>query len=449
MATPITADGTDTLSSSLDYYLDGTQTPSATPDQLAFSRSPPPQLSPKIYNVNGDLYDEQEQEGYSAFPSEEEIEALRASGRPTIVISDEALNSTPGLLTAATPAETPLSPFQKYRGWLSAVVAPLEEFIDEAVDPRDHYLDLREIAEGESGSVYAATLNPDTAHKLRLPPLVKAKDNDDIVNRRITLVAIKSVAIVPAGSPKLVDLQRELSLMKGLGHENVLGMDGVYVDLVEDSLWVRMELMERSLADIVGLIGGGFMLQDRMIARFASDVLHALVFLQEHNIVHRDVRSDNLLLNKHGVLKLADFSNAIQVTKENPNRAENVGVVFWQAPEVRRHAGFRSYLPPPYNALKVDVWSLGATVWEMAQTQPPFYDTGVLADHWPPVDQPSLYSPAFHDFLRKTSEPASSRPRPMDLMKHSFINNACGRLVIVQLLSQCLNIESQQSEEES
>lgn len=272
MATPITADGTDTLSSSLDYYLDGTQTPSATPDQLAFSRSPSPQLSPKIYSVNGDLYDEQEQEGYSAFPSEEEIEALRASGRPTIVISDEALNSTPGLLTAATPAETPLSPFQKYRGWLSAVVAPLEEFIDEAVDPRDHYLDLREIAEGESGSVYAATLNPDTAHKLRLPPLVKAKDNDDIVNRRITLVAIKSVAIVPAGSPKLVDLQRELSLMKGLGHENVLGMDGVYVDLVEDSLWVRMELMERSLADIVGLIGGGFMLQDRMIARFASDV---------------------------------------------------------------------------------------------------------------------------------------------------------------------------------
>lgn len=75
---------------------------------------------------------------------------------------------------------------------------------------------------------------------------------------------------------------------------------------------------------------------------------------------------------------------------------------------------------PPYNALKVDVWSLGATVWEMAQTQPPFYDTGVLADHWPPVDQPSLYSPAFHDFLRKTSEPASSRPRPMDLMKVCF-----------------------------
>jgi len=49
-------------------------------------------------------------------------------------------------------------------------------------------------------------------------------------------------------------------------------MDGVYVDLVEDSLWVRMELMERSLADIIGLVGNGLQLQERTIARFASDV---------------------------------------------------------------------------------------------------------------------------------------------------------------------------------
>ncbi|KAJ3515008.1 hypothetical protein NLJ89_g2036 [Agrocybe chaxingu] len=226
--------------------------------------------------------------------------------------------------------------------------------------------------------------------------------------------------------------------MRGLGHENVLGMDGVYVDLVEDSLWVRMELMERSLADIIGLVGNGLMLQDRMIARFASDVLHALDFLLKHNIAHRDVRSDNLLLNKHGVLKLADFSNAVQVTQQSPMRSDIVGVAFWQAPEVRR---------PPYNALKVDVWSLGATVWEMAQTEPPFAETQQLAERWPPLRQPELYSPAFHDFLRKCSEPAVSRPGAAELFKSSFINNACGRQVIVQLLSQCMAIEGSLQEE--
>ncbi|KAF8966927.1 kinase-like protein [Flammula alnicola] len=340
----------------------------------------------------------------------------------------------PLITSYTTPgSSTPLSPFQRYRGWLSAVVAPLEEFIDESVDPRDHYLDLKEIAEGDSGSVFASVLNPATAHKLRLPPLVKAKDADEIMAGRPVLVAIKSVAIVPSGSPKLVDLQKELTLMRGLGHDNVLGMDGVYVDLVEDSLWVRMELMERSLADIIGLVGDGLQLQERTIARFASDVLCALEYLQKHNIAHRDVRSDNLLLNKHGVLKLADFSNAVQVTRESPMRSDVVGVPFWQAPEVRK---------PPYDALKVDVWSLGATVWEMAQQDPPFADTQQFADRWPPLRQPELFSPAFHDFLRKCSEPAAVRPSPSDLLKSSLIvHKACGRQVVVLLLSQCMAIE--------
>ncbi|KAF8176288.1 kinase-like domain-containing protein [Pholiota molesta] len=357
--------------------------------------------------------------------------------RPTIIISDAPLSgggNMPLTTSMSTPGtSTPLSPFQRYRGWLSTVVAPLEEFIDEAVDPREHYLDMKEIAEGESGSVFAAVLNPETAAKLRLPPLVKAKDADEIMAGRTVLVAIKSVAIVPSGSPKLVDLRRELTLMRGLWHDNVLGMDGVYVDLQEDSLWVRMELMERSLADIISLVGDGLQLQERTIARFTSDVLCALEYLQRHNIAHRDVRSDNLLLDKHGVLKLADFSNAVQVTRESPMRSDIVGVAYWQAPEVRK---------PPYDALKVDVWSLGATVWEMAQQDPPFVDSQQLADRWPPLRQPELFSPAFHEFLRKCSEPAAVRPNPSELLKSSLVvHKACGRQVIVLLLSQCMAIE--------
>ncbi|CAA7262091.1 unnamed protein product [Cyclocybe aegerita] len=449
LTTPTTTDGG--VASPLLYYLDGAQTPSPTPDKISFGQQPLPPLPRRLPVINDrhNEYVEEEDDDYEPYPDEETMQAVLAANggappRPTIVINDAPPSARPPIATATTATSstnaTPLSPFQRYRGWLSAVVAPLEEFIDETVDPRDHYLDLTEIAEGESGSVFAAVLNPVNAGKLRLPPLVKAQDAEELVNNPdgIRLVAIKSVAIVPSGSPKLVDLQKELSLMRGLSHENVLGMDGVYVDLVEDSLWVRMELMERSLADIIGLVGNGLMLQDRMIARFASDVLHALDFLLKHNIAHRDVRSDNLLLNKHGVLKLADFSNAVQVTQHSPMRSDIVGVAFWQAPEVRR---------PPYNTLKVDVWSLGATVWEMAQTEPPFAETQQLAERWPPLRQPELYSPAFHDFLRKCSEPVSLRPGPTELFKSSFINNACGRQVIVQLLSQCMAIEGSLQEE--
>ncbi|KAH9476995.1 Serine/threonine-protein kinase pakC [Psilocybe cubensis] len=456
--TPTTDGG---IASPLLYYLDGAHTPSPTPDKVSFapgqqqvpSSLPPPPSSSWNRDAAHAYDDEDDEVEFAGFPDEEtmEAEALAAAAaasaiapspgaasRPTIVISDEPISShgttMPVSSAGITPeTATPLSPFQQYRGWLSDVVAPLEEFIDEAVDPRDHYLDLTEIAEGESGSVFAALLNPATAHKLRLPPLIKAQDAEAVRAGQPVMVAIKSVAIVPSGSPKLVDLQRELSLMRGLGHENVLGMDGVYVDLVEDSLWVRMELMERSLADIIALVGDGLQLQERTIARFASDVLCALEFLQKHHIAHRDVRSDNLLLNKNGVLKLADFSNAVQVAPGKSMLSDPAGVVFWQAPEVRR---------PPYDALKVDVWSLGATVWEMAQQDPPFADTKQLADRWPPLRQPELYSPAFHEFLRRCSEPAAARPSPSELLKSSFIvHKACGRHVIVLLLSQCMAIE--------
>ena len=301
---PTPATDSASLVSPLMYYLDGAQTPSPT-DKMAFKALPltpavamPQSSRTKAKNEDGvnsyaSIYspgsDDEEGDVPFTYPDETTVEAVRASmaaaaavsaPRPTIVINDEPLSST-SLTASTTMGTAPLSPFQQYRGWLSAVVAPLEEFIDETVDPRNHYLDLTEIAEGESGSVYSACLNPLTASKLRLPPAIKAKDAEDMSQHpeQIKLVAIKSVAIVPSGSPKLVDLQRELTLMKGLSHENVLGMDGVYVDLVEDSLWVRMELMERSLADLVGLVGDGLMLQDRMLARFASDVRHFLRLL--------------------------------------------------------------------------------------------------------------------------------------------------------------------------
>ena len=115
------------------------------------------------------------------------------------------------------------------------------------------------------------------------------------------------------------------------------------------------------------------------------------------------------------------------MSSESPLRDDIAGVAFWQvrifalesldfflrnptkAPEIRR-GGF-------YNALKVDVWSLGATVWEMAQTEPPFADTKQLAERWPPLRQPELHSPAFHEFLQKCSEPAASRPSATELLK--------------------------------
>ncbi|KAJ2915100.1 hypothetical protein MD484_g5300, partial [Candolleomyces efflorescens] len=431
------------VASPLLYYLQ----PSPSPSQSSFSPTYSPISPPAVSKDNSmyqDMWEEDSEEdphsGTSLIvpPQLTTTQASPSPSRPTIVISDVPhLPSSSGGIPTAMPSGTPQTPFQRYRGWLSEVVAPLEDYIDEQIDPRDHYLDLKEIAEGESGSVYSARLTHKDADKLhRLPAHVKAKDAEDIANGREILVAIKSVAIVPSGSPKLNDLRHELGLMRGPlapGNENLVALDALYVDLLEDTLWIRMELMERSLADVISLVDQGLMLQDRTMARFASDILRGLEYLEQHNIAHRDIRSDNLLVNKAGVLKITDFANAVQVSPQNPMRDDAVGVPYWQAPEVRS---------PPYNAMKIDVWSLGATVWEMSETEPPFADTNNFSNRWPEVQQPEIHSPAFHEFLTLCSEPPETRPSAGELLKSSFINNACGRPVIVQLLAQCVAIET-------
>ncbi|KAJ6542664.1 kinase-like protein [Mycena capillaripes] len=322
----------------------------------------------------------------------------------------------------------------RYLGWVAATVAPLQEFIDEVVDPHEFYGDLQEIAEGESGSVFSAELRPGAyVHKLRLPSLVKVRDADELAKGRRVLVAMKCVALIPGGSQKLVDVRKECSLLHGLRCEQILGIDALYVDVVEDSLWVRMELMERSLADVVGLKEEGLYLREpRIMARFASDMLQALNFLQKHHIAHCDLRSDNLLLNSEGVLKLTDFSNAVRVTSESPLETEPVGVLYWQAPEVRSGA---------YDPLKIDVWSVGATVWELAEGAPPFSETQKPAERWPPLSESALYAPVYHDFLRMCSEPAASRPTPGVMHATHFVQKACDRSIIVQLLARCMALE--------
>jgi len=95
------------------------------------------------------------------------------------------------------------------------------------------------------------------------------------------------VPILPSGTHKLDDLHKELTLTRDVFHENILTMDPYMWNLVEDSLWIRMELMERSLADVVGLVADGLMVQERMIARFASDVSFTMNFLcNKRELIH-------------------------------------------------------------------------------------------------------------------------------------------------------------------
>jgi serine/threonine-protein kinase CLA4 len=78
-----------------------------------------------------------------------------------------------------------------------------------------------------------------------------------------------------------------------------------------------------------------------------------------------------------------------------------------------------------YDPLKVDVWSLGATTWELVHGNPPFEDVkdtrDIVGGQLPPVREPEAFSRTFHDFLQSCSQPAASRPDPDELLDVRFL----------------------------
>lgn len=128
-------------------------------------------------------------------------------------------------------------------------------------------------------------------------------------------------------------------------------------------LWIFLELMD----------GGALtpMLEAQMgnnsedfCKYICLKTLEGLKYLHDHHILHRDIKSDNILVSLEGDVKLADFGYATQLTKMSNNRTDKVGTVCWMAPEMIR--GHHSY------DFKVDLWSFGIFVVELAQGEPPY-----------------------------------------------------------------------------
>jgi len=183
------------------------------------------------------------------------------------------------------------------------------------------------------------------------------------------------------------------------------------------------------------------------IARVCMEVLKALNHMHNMHCIHRDIKSDNVLLNSRGEVKLADFGFSCQLTKEKEKRTSVIGTPYWMPPEI---IGGQEY------GTKVDIWSTGIMIMEMTEGEPPYMDYPPLRALFlistkgvPPLKEEEKWSPELVDFLSKCLivEP-TERPTALELLAHSFSKMVCPVSDMVQLLEAVAGIRELESSDD-
>lgn len=101
--------------------------------------------------------------------------------------------------------------------------------------------------------------------------------------------------------------------------------------------------------------------------RIAIDMASGLAFLHEERILHRDIKSLNVLLDESYRAKLADFGLAKVKTEVKPKSRQDIGTPAWMAPELFKGTAYTE---------KSDIYSFGITLWELAARKIPFVGVG-------------------------------------------------------------------------
>lgn len=238
------------------------------------------------------------------------------------------------------------------------------------------YVKIEKIGEGTYGVVY--------------------KGKNKITNQ---LVALKKIRLENDEEGVPSTAIREISLLRELPHPNIVSLLDVLMQ--ENKLYLVFEFLSMDLKKYMESLPPNKLLEPMLVKSYLHQITQGILFCHQRRTMHRDLKPQNLLIDKNGVIKLADFGLARAFGIPIRVYTHEVVTLWYRAPEV--------LLGAPRYSYPIDVWSIGCIFSEMATRKPLFHGDSEIdqlfkifrilstptEETWPGVSELPDFKPSF------------------------------------------------------
>lgn len=238
------------------------------------------------------------------------------------------------------------------------------------------YLKIEKIGEGTYGVVY--------------------KGKNKITNQ---LVALKKIRLENDEEGVPSTAVREISLLRELQHPNIVCLQDVLMQ--ENKLYLVFEFLSMDLKKYMESLPPNKLLEPQLVKSYLHQITQGILFCHQRRTMHRDLKPQNLLIDKNGVIKLADFGLARAFGVPIRVYTHEVVTLWYRAPEV--------LLGAPRYSCAIDIWSIGCIFSEMVTRRPLFHGDSEIdqlfkifrilstpnEETWPGVSDLPDYKPSF------------------------------------------------------
>ncbi|OMJ76650.1 hypothetical protein SteCoe_23956 [Stentor coeruleus] len=259
--------------------------------------------------------------------------------------------------------------------------------------------------------------NPTRIYKLH-KKIGKGGFGEVFISQKISTKETFAIKILkPKTSDEKDLIKNEISLTQNSNHQNIIKFYE-YFDYT-NTIWIIEELMSCSLTDLV--LDRPGQIPELVLKYILYEALKGLEYLHKRNRIHRDIKSDNILISDKGAIKVADLGLAAQLNNMRNNRNTFVGTLLWMPPEIIQEENYGT---------KVDIWALGIVAIELAEGQPPNYKENqqrilkkIVSDRAPELKNSRKWSLEFKDFLSKCLvKDQNRRQSSSELLSNRFFN---------------------------